>query len=205
MPKQNIEQNIYIEARYDHTLFGQGTPILGLTSLFDEMQKQGYSIAQILDGTGIAHDALTSATTTISQYQKLKLFQNIQSLSKDPLIGLRAGQKQKLSDFGVYGYALYSSRNFQQAVELGIRHIKLASPVLQKSFYIQNDTAIFEAKEIIALGHLLPLICELASLKRVYPCISGILAKINSSSASKITPIFFTFASIDTDINENDD
>jgi len=101
MPKQNIEQNIYIEARYDHTLFGQGTPILGLTSLFDEMQKQGYSIAQILDGTGIAHDALTSATTTISQYQKLKLFPNIQSLSKDPLIWLRYGPKQKLSDFGV--------------------------------------------------------------------------------------------------------
>lgn len=173
MPKQNIEQNIYIEARYDHTLFGQGTPILGLSSLFDEMQKQGYSITQILDGTGIAHDALTSATTTISQYQKLKLFQNIQSLSKDPLIGLRAGQKQKLSDFGVYGYALYSSRNFQQAVELGIRHIKLASPVLQKSFYIQNDAAIFEAKEIIALGHLLPLICEFwfSSMQTLIQCV----------------------------------
>jgi AraC-like DNA-binding protein len=60
----------------------------------------------------------------------------------------------------VYGYALYSSRNFRQAVELGIRHIKLAGPILKKSFYIRDDVAVFEGQDIIALGKLLPLVCE---------------------------------------------
>ncbi|MFY0084437.1 AraC family transcriptional regulator ligand-binding domain-containing protein, partial [Acinetobacter baumannii] len=90
-----------------------------------------------LSGTNILPEAINQPSLYISQVQKIQLFQNIQKLSNDPLIGLRAGQKQRLSDFGVYGYALYSSRNFRQAVELGIRHIKLAGPILKKSFYIR--------------------------------------------------------------------
>lgn len=153
-------QRTFIEARYDASTLGQGTVIQGLTSLIDEMLRQGHSLQELLQGTGITYAVLNNATSHITQYQKLQLFQNIQRLSKDPLTGLRAGQKQRLSDFGVYGYALYSSKNFQQAVELGIRHIKLAGPVLQKSFRIEDDAAIFEGKEVIALGKLLPLICE---------------------------------------------
>lgn len=120
--------------------------------------SQGHSISDVLSGTNISPDAMNQSSLYISQVQKIQLFQNIQKLSHDPLIGLRAGQKQRLSDFGVYGYALYSSRNFRQAVELGIRHIKLAGPILKKSFYIRDDVAVFEGQDIIALGKLLFLI-----------------------------------------------
>jgi hypothetical protein len=137
------------------------------------MQQQGYSVSTVLAGTGIAPEALTSASSNVSQYQKLQLFQNIQRLSKDPLIGIRAGQKQRLSDFGVYGYALYSSRNLQQAADFGMRHIKLAGPVLKKTFHIQNNMAIFEGHEIIALGKLLPLVCEFwfSSMQTLIECV----------------------------------
>lgn len=154
------QQHRFIEARYDTSALGQGTVIQGLTSLIDEMLRQGHSLQELLQGTGITYTVLNNATSQIAQHQKLQLFQNILRLSKDPLTGIKAGQKQRLSDFGIYGYALYSSKNFQQAVELGIRHIKLAGPVLQKSFRIEPDAAIFEGKEVIALGKLLPLICE---------------------------------------------
>ncbi len=100
--------------------------MLGLTSLFDEMGLQGHSISDVLSGTNISPDAMNQSSLYVSQVQKIQLFQNIQKLSHDPLIRLRAGQKQPLSDFRVYGYALYSSRNFRQAVELSIRHFKLA-------------------------------------------------------------------------------
>lgn len=172
MRKSGSEQKV-IEARYDHPDSTQGIPLLGLSSLLNEMQQQGYPIPVVLEGTGIAAEALTSATSNVSQYQKLKLFQNIQRLSKDPLIGIRAGQKQRLSDFGVYGYALYASRNLQQAAEFGMRHIKLAGPVLKKTFYIQNNMAIFEGHEMIALGKLLPLVCEFwfSSIQTLIECV----------------------------------
>lgn len=172
MRKQDVSPML-IEARYDQNQLAQGTPILGLTSLLEAMQQQGYRLDEVLAGTGISQDALNSAASHISPYQKLQLFQTIQRLSKDPLIGMRAGQKQRLSDFGVYGYALSSSRNFQQAVEFGIRHIKLAAPVLKKSFSIQKHVAIFEGHEIIALGQLLPLVCEFwfSSMQTLIECV----------------------------------
>lgn len=134
MPKNLYKNaNSVIEGNYDNTLLGANTYLLGLTSLFDEMGLQGHSISDVLSGTNISPDAMNQSSLYISQVQKIQLFQNIQKLSNDPLIGLRAGQKQRLSDFGVYGYALYSSRNFRQAVELGIRHIKLAGNVMGAS------------------------------------------------------------------------
>ncbi|MDB9694597.1 AraC family transcriptional regulator, partial [Acinetobacter nosocomialis] len=139
MPKKLYKSaNAIIEGNYDNTSLGSNTYLLGLTSLFDEMGLQGHSIVEVLSGTNILPEAINQPSLYISQVQKIQLFQNIQKLSNDPLIGLRAGQKQRLSDFGVYGYALYSSRNFRQAVELGIRHIKLAGPILKKSFYIRD-------------------------------------------------------------------
>lgn len=122
-----------MEGNYDNTLLGANTYLLGLTSLFDEMGLQGHSISDVLSGTNISPDAMNQSSLYISQVQKIQLFQNIQKLSHDPLIGLRTGQKQRLSDFGVYDYALYSSRNFRQAVELSIRHIKLAGNVMGAS------------------------------------------------------------------------
>ncbi|EPF91798.1 AraC family transcriptional regulator [Acinetobacter gyllenbergii] len=172
MRKQELGSTL-VEARYDQQQMAQGTPILGLTSLLDAMQQQGYSLTELLAGTGISQDALNSAASHISPYQKLQLFKTIQRLTTDPLIGMRAGQKQRLSDFGVYGYALYASRNFQQAVEFGIRHIKLAAPVLKKTFSIQKQVAIFEGHEIIALGKLLPLVCEFwfSSMQSLIECV----------------------------------
>ena len=125
--------NAIIEGNYDNTSLGSNTYLLGLTSLFDEMVLQGHSISDVLSGTNISTVEINQSSLYISQVQKIQLFQKIQKLSNDPLIGLRAGQKQRLSDFGVYGYALYSSRNFRQAVELGIRHIKLAGNVMGAS------------------------------------------------------------------------
>jgi len=65
----------------------------------------------------------------------------------------------------MYDYALYSSRNFRQAVELGIRHIKLAGPILKKSFYMRDDVAIFKGQDIIALDKLLFLIHKESNFK----------------------------------------
>ncbi len=100
MPKNLYKNaNSVIEGNYDNTSLGANTYLLGLTSLFDEMGLQGHSIVEVLSGTNILPDAINQPSLYISQVQKIQLFQNIQKLSNDPLIGLRAGQKQRLSDF----------------------------------------------------------------------------------------------------------
>lgn len=134
--------------------------MLGLAGLFDEMAAQGWQACDLLVGTGISPESINDSSVRISHHQRVVLFRNVQRLSRDPLVALRAGQRQRLCDFGVYGYALSSSQNFGQAVSLGIRHIKLAGPVLEKTFRVDGGVAILEGHEIIALGKLLPLASE---------------------------------------------
>lgn len=134
--------------------------MLGLTCLFDEMALQGVSREALLAGTGVPQQGLEDPATRMSQPQKVALFRNVLRWSSHPGVGLRAGQRQRLSDFGVFGYAMSSSATLGEAVAFGIRHVKLAGPVLEKSFRVENGVAIFEGHDVIALGTLLPLVSE---------------------------------------------
>ncbi|TNF63015.1 MAG: AraC family transcriptional regulator [Burkholderiales bacterium] len=134
--------------------------MLGLGALVAEMAEQGISAAALLQGTGLAPEQLADPKALMSTDQKITVFRNVKRLSSLPDVGLRAGCRQRLSDFGVYGYALVSSATFGEAVLSGVRHVKLAGPVLEKRFRVDGDTAIFEGRDVLQLGDILPLSTE---------------------------------------------
>ena len=120
-------------------LEGATHSMLGLGALVDEMAGQGIAAAALLQGTGLVPQQLADPKALMSTAQKVTVLRNVQRLSAVPDVGLRAGCRQRLSDFGVWGYALASSATFGDAVLLGIRHIKLAGPVLEKRFRVEGD------------------------------------------------------------------
>ena len=141
-------------------LEGATHSMLGLGALVDEMAGQGIAAAALLQGTGLVPQQLADPKALMSTTQKVTVLRNVQRLSAVPDVGLRAGCRQRLSDFGVWGYALASSATFGDAVLLGIRHIKLAGPVLEKRFRVEGDRAIFEGCDVLQLGDILPLSSE---------------------------------------------
>lgn len=147
--------------------------MLGLAALFAEMAEQGIVAEALLQGTGLQPRQLDDPQARMTQAQKLTIFRNVLRLSSVPDVGLRAGARQRLSDFGVYGYALVSSRTFGDATLLGIKHVRLAGPVLEKSFRVEGDTAIFEARDVHDLGAVLPLATEFfwASILKLGSCV----------------------------------
>ncbi|MBV8379742.1 MAG: AraC family transcriptional regulator [Paucibacter sp.] len=134
--------------------------MLGLRAVFAEMTEQGIGASALLQGTGLRAEQLDDSQARVSLAQKITIFRNVQRLSAVPDVGLRAGARQRLSDFGVYGYALASSRTIGDAVLLGIRHVRLAGPVLEKRFRVEGSRGIFEAHDFLELGELLPLATE---------------------------------------------
>lgn len=134
--------------------------MLGLTALVETMRDLGVPARTLFAGTRIATSSLADKQARISLRQKIKLFANVRQLSPDPAIGLLAGQRQRISDLGVFGYAILSSATFGRAVDFGIRHVRLAGPVLQKSFRVEGDVAIFEGHDALELGDLLPVVSE---------------------------------------------
>lgn len=134
--------------------------MLGLHALFAEMADEGIEAEALLQGTGLHPRQLDDSKALITDAQKASIYRNVLRLASVPEIGLRAGARQRLSDFGVYGYALVSCRTFGEAVTFGIKHIKLLGPMLEKRFRIEGDVAIFEARDVLELGDTLPLATE---------------------------------------------
>lgn len=162
-----------IVGKYDGTPGAAAHSMLSLAALFAEMQDQGVGAEALLRGTGLEPSRLNDPQAGMSLAQKIIVYGNAQRLSKRPDLGLRAGARQRLSDFGVYGYALASSPTFGDAVALGVRHVKLAGPVIEKRFRVQGDTAVFEGRDMQALGALLPLVTEywFGSVLRLATCV----------------------------------
>ncbi|TFY85107.1 AraC family transcriptional regulator [Pseudomonas kairouanensis] len=147
--------------------------MLGLSALAAELQAQGLDPAGLLTGTDLSLVQMRDPNTRISQRQKVAIFANMQRLARHPDSGLRAGTRQRISDFGVLGHALLSSEVFGEAVDFGIKHIRLLGPVFEKSFRIDGNEGVFAAQGFYALGEQLPLATEFwfASVQSLVECV----------------------------------
>jgi AraC-like DNA-binding protein len=134
--------------------------LFGLAALFAEMQAQGVAPRELLTGTGILPGQLNDPQALISKRQRLTLYENADHRARDDGIGMLAGARQRVSDFGIYGYALASSRTLGEALELGFRHLRHAGPVLEMSFRVEGSTGVLRSHDPESLGELLPFVAE---------------------------------------------
>jgi AraC-like DNA-binding protein len=158
---------------------GLDTPshsMLGLHALVTEMAGQGVPPATLLQGTGLSADQLTDAAARISHRQKIAVFGRVRELTRATDVGLRAGQRQRLADFGMYGYALATCTTFREAVDFGVRHVRVAGPVLEKRYRVEGGHAIFEGIDFLDLGDLLPLVTEFW-FSSIHALLRGILER----------------------------
>ena len=147
--------------------------MLGLPALVAELQAQGLAAQDLLAGTGLSLVQMRDPDTRISHRQKVAIFANMQRLTLHADSGLRAGGRQRISDFGILGYTLLSSETFGEAVDFGIRHIRLLGPVFEKSFRLEGDEGVFAGQDFYPLGELMPLATEFwfASIQSLVECV----------------------------------
>ena len=147
--------------------------VMGLFALIRELKLQGIQPEAVLAKTGLSVKNISEPLAQIKSTQKKQILSNAHELSRLPDTALRSGQGQSLADFGVYGYALMSSATFGDAVHLGMKYIRLAGPVLQKKFYVQNQVGIFKGLGWESIGELLPFSTEFwfSSMLRLVNCV----------------------------------
>ena len=136
--------------------------LLGLGALAAELAAEGVSVRDLFARTGVDANQLEDAHARISHRQRLALYRNAKKLAKRSDIGLLAGARQRISDYGIYGYAMVSSRTFGDALLFSLDHITMAGPaVRQISFRIENGSnAILRSHGLDTLGDLLPFAAE---------------------------------------------
>src|SRR5262245_4723359 len=136
--------------------------LVGLGALAAELAAEGISVRDLFARTGVDPAQLEDVHARISHRQRLALYRNARRLAKRSDIGLLAGARQRISDYGIYGYAMVSSRTFGDALLFSLDHITMAGPaVRQISFRIEGGTlAILRSHGLDTLGDLLPFAAE---------------------------------------------
>jgi len=86
----------------------------------------GVTARECLHGSAITAASLQDPSCEIEASQELAVVRNLsRRLAHVPGIGLDAGQRYRVTFWGILGYALLSSRSLRSAVELTIRNLDL--------------------------------------------------------------------------------
>jgi AraC-like DNA-binding protein len=123
--------------------------------LFKAATASGMQDREILEGSQVSAERLRDAAARLSARQRLRIYQNIFEGCNDPTVFLAAGDAATVCTFGIWGYALMSSSSYLDAIHIAFKYLTLTGPLLEKSFDVEGDTAMFEAKDTLLLGPLL--------------------------------------------------
>jgi len=123
--------------------------------LFKAATASGMQAEEIVQGSQVNAEQLRDAATRMSARQRLKIYQNIFERCDDPMVFLTAGDAATVCTFGIWGYALMSSSNYLDAIHIAFKYLQLTGPLLEKSFDVEGDMAMFEGKDALFLGPLL--------------------------------------------------
>ncbi|CAN7482819.1 AraC family transcriptional regulator [Variovorax sp. LjRoot290] len=134
--------------------------VFGLKALVAEMESQGVSSRALLSRTGVLSEQFDDHSMLISRDQRLAIYRNAQRLAKRSDVALRAGARQRISDFGVWGYALASSKTLGDAMDLCFRQLRQVGPVLQITSRVEGGTIKLRSHDPASLGELLPFVAE---------------------------------------------
>jgi len=133
---------------------------MGLRALRDELLEEGVSSAELVEGSGVDESWFDSPDIPPSRTQRVSIMRNAWRLARRSDAALRAGCRQTIGDFGLYGYGMTSSETVGDCLHFGFSQIEFAGPVLNITREIRGDTAVFVSQNPLALGPILPFTAE---------------------------------------------
>ncbi|MPW23073.1 helix-turn-helix domain-containing protein [Paraburkholderia sp. CNPSo 3157] len=134
--------------------------LVGLAALAAELAAEGVSVDELFARTGTDARQLEDQHARISHRQRLAIYRNARRIARRPDVGLLAGARQRISDFGIYGYAMLSSPTFGDALKFSVERVVMAGAVTEISYLEKSGTSILRGHGIESLGELLPFVSE---------------------------------------------
>lgn len=101
-----------------------------IAAVVDELREHGLDSAQVLQGTGLTHADLASHDTRVSYAQVAMACRNALRLSSDPVLGLHAGQRMHITSYGLYGYAILSSRSTRESSDFSVKYHNIIGSII---------------------------------------------------------------------------
>ena len=103
------------------------------------LAEDGVPAARVLHGSGFDEAALSSPATRVSYAQMATVFRNALHCSRDPALALRAGARMHVTAYGVWGYALLSSRTCAEMLEFAVKYRRVIGPLADMRYDAATD------------------------------------------------------------------
>lgn len=121
----------------------------------------GIEHSKLLSGTGLTqHDFAQTPgqpAPRISFAQQLQVYHNAVRHYPGDDLGIQLGQRIKISDHGVVGFAVQSSRNLAEALRIALRFFTVAGPLFNLKLESTSTETVVVLTEIVPLEEVLPV------------------------------------------------
>ncbi|MFT3815124.1 MAG: AraC family transcriptional regulator [Acidovorax sp.] len=100
-----------------------------IAAVVDTLVEDGVDAHQALEGSGLQEPDLRSVDTKVSYDQVAIVFRNALRLARHPALAMRAGRRMHITSYGMYGYALLSSRVCSEWLDFSTRYVRVIGPL----------------------------------------------------------------------------
>lgn len=124
----------------------QTMPIVLLSRLMEVAVSHGFGYDWMCTVADVPFEELSGQGAACTISQRLRLIDAIDARRPIAGLGLLAGRRIQISDHGIVGYAILSSANLFDALEIISRYHPLSNPAVRFTYHVDGDNLIlFEA------------------------------------------------------------
>jgi AraC-like DNA-binding protein len=153
-----------------------------LVHLTELAAQRGTSSDAWFAGLGITRQQVNDPSVRVSYRQARTVIARGLKVLRDPALGLLIGRHESIGSFGLLGLAMMTSRNFGEAMGVGVENHRICGSLLDVDFaVIDAHTVAVQAWPRFGEIELLPFLCE--------ELFSSSLAITRELVGSKLTPV----------------
>jgi AraC-like DNA-binding protein len=109
-------------------------PVAKIALVVEALKEGGVPPDEALQGAHLSTVELSSAAARISLNQVLAVYRNAVRLAPSPHFAYLTGLRFHVSTYGMYGFAILSSTNFRQTMQIAMQYHQLATPLAEIFF-----------------------------------------------------------------------
>ncbi len=111
-------------------------PVVMAQVMVNFAARYGVDAETCLSGTGITSARLNEPDALIKREQEMRLVENmILALPEVPALGFELGLQYNVATFGIWGFAMRTSRNLREAFQHAIRYLPLSTAYCEFGIY----------------------------------------------------------------------
>ncbi len=117
----------------------KAVPSVHIKNLVILLEDLGVAPDHVLAQTELTQPMLQDPELMISYEEQLQIFSNGATLSPVADLGVRLGREHHINHFGIYGYAVQTCANYDQALRLTCRYLRLAGVSYDIDLMVEDD------------------------------------------------------------------